>query len=165
MTGTAQHGMDLKGLRKMLRANDQLFAKALERPAIQMLTWMNVGSVREPRTPPLKTGTLKGSGSAFVGSKLVGTTPNTSEAGSGGGKPTPATASNAPTPTTVHWVYNTDYAAKMHEWPRAYSALSQAAGAVDNKWMEAHIRADREAFAEFVAKDYGKGLDKLGRGL
>lgn len=159
MTGTAQRGMDLSGLRRMLRANDRLFAAALERPAIQMLTWMNVGSVREPRTPPLKTGTLKGSGSAFVGSKLVGTTP------SEGGNPTPATASNAPTPTTVHWVYNTDYATKMHEWPRAYSELSQEAGAIDNKWMEAHIRADREAFAEFVAKDYGKGLDKLGRGL
>lgn len=153
----ANHGMDLSGLRHLQRQSPQLFAMALEKPAIQMLTWMNTGSPREPVTPPLKTGALKGSGSAFVGPKLVGTTPPATGA-------TPAQSGNAP-PLAVHWVFNTEYAAKMHEFPDSYSELSQAAGATGNKWMEKHISADRDAFIEFIEKEFAKGLDKLGANL
>lgn len=150
----ARHGSDMSGLRKLMKANPALFAAALEKPALQMLTWMNTGSPREAKTPPIKTGALRGSGSAFVGSKLIGTTPPATGA-------TPAQSGSAP-PATVHWVYNTEYAAKMHEWDGGWGDYTEQAKDAGNKWMEAHIRADRAAFSEFVAKEYKLGLDKLG---
>lgn len=156
MTGTTSQRMDLRGLKALQRRSPAMFAKALERPAIQMLTWMNTGSPRESRTPPIRTGVLRGSGTAFVGGKLVATTP------SAGGTPTPAGTSGAPTPLTVHWTYNTDYASKMHERPEgsSWGAFTEQAQDAGSKWMEKHVIADREAFAAFVAKEFKALLAK-----
>lgn len=153
MTGTAKHGMDLSGLKKLQRKSPALFAKALEKPAIQMLTWMNTGSPRESRTPPIRTGVLRGSGTAFVGGKLVATTP------SAGADGTPAGSSNADG-LNVHWVFNTDYAAKMHEYEGEWGEFTEQAKDAGNKWMEKHIIADRQAFAAFVAKEFKTILAK-----
>ncbi len=161
MTGSFGQRVDLRGLKKLMKRFPEVSAKAFERPAIQMLTWMNTGSPREGRTPPIKTGVLRGSGSAFVGGKLVKTTPSSGAAG------TPARGSEAREKDTVHWVYNTDYAAQMHErgdgarWGK-FTMQAKDAG---NKWMEKHVIADRAAFAKFFALEFNKELNKLGKSL
>jgi hypothetical protein len=155
MTGAFSQRADLRGLKKLMKQYPKVAAKALEKPAIQMLTWMNTGSPRESRTPPIKTGALRGSGSAFIGHKLVKTTPST------GGDSSPARSSEA-TDETVHWVFNTDYAAKMHEYDGAGGTVTQQAKDAGGKWMEKHVRADRAAFAQMFAGEFNKALNKLG---
>ncbi len=154
MTGAFGQRADLRGLKHFIRKYPDLMKKALERPALQMLTWMNTGSPRESATPPIRTGVLRGSGSAFVGGKLVGSTP----AKAGG---TPARSSEA-RDLDVHWVFNTEYAAKMHEWDGGWGKFTQQSIDGGNKWMEKHVIADRDAFTKLVARDFQKQLAKLG---
>lgn len=108
---------------------------ALAQVAIQMMTWMNTGSPAEPLKPPIRFGTLRGSASAFVGKKLIGTAP------SEGGDPTPAMSYDAED-NVVTVVYNTDYAAKMHEWKGGWGPYTLQDGNAGAKWIEKHIMAD-----------------------
>lgn len=108
---------------------------ALAQVAVQMLTWMNTGSPNEPLKPPIRFGTLRGSGSVFVGKKLIGIAPNE------GGDPTPATSFQGPD-WTITIVYNTSYAAKMHEWKGGWGPYTTQDGSAGAKWIEKHIDAD-----------------------
>lgn len=108
---------------------------ALAQVAIQMMTWMNTGSPNEPLKPPIRFGTLRGSASAFVGKKLIGVAPNE------GGSPTPATALSAGD-YIITVVYNTEYAAKMHEWKGGWGKYTRQDGSAGAKWIEKHIAAD-----------------------
>ena len=128
-------GPMLQQLAAVRTARDEDIRFALAQVAVQMLTWMNTGSPNEPLKPPIRFGTLRGSGSAFVGDKLIGVAP------SEGGEPTPATSLSAPD-YTITVVYNTDYAAKMHEWKGGWGPYTTQDGNAGAKWIEKHINAD-----------------------
>lgn len=128
-------GPMLQKLAAVKAARDADLRFALAQVAVQMLTWMNTGSPNEPLKPPIRFGTLRGSGSAFVGEKLVGIAP------SEGGNPTPATSLSA-ADYTITVVYNTDYAAKMHEWKGGWGQYTKQDGSAGAKWIEKHLAAD-----------------------
>lgn len=142
---------DFKELKKMQREHPAAFKKALEKGAIQLMTWMNDGSPREDRTPPIRWGILRGSASAFVGNKFVGVAPSTAR-----GVPTPAKSYEAPSPMRVTIIYNTNYAARMHEWKGGWGEKTIQAGNAGNKWIEKHLIADKDAFMEVVAEAFKK---------
>lgn len=159
--------MDLKPLKKLQRKSPEIFNKAMKKGAIQFLKWANEGSERETRKPPIRWGVLRGSASAFVGSQLVAMSA-AEQTGSQAG----ASTKNAPltqykeVPTTISWIWNTTYAAAMHEhtgnWGEATSADSDAG----NKWLEKHLIADKEALMDMIEKEFWREAEKFeGSGL
>lgn len=140
---------DFSGLERLARRNPRLFMEAHGAALLQMMTWMNTGSPRESRTPPIRKGILRGSATAFSGGKVVGTGPAVAGA-------TPANGAPKSDPLSGYIVYNTEYAAKMHEWEGGWGEFTEQAVDAGRKWMELHIRADREAFTKLIATEYGR---------
>jgi len=120
--------------------------KAKSQIALQLLNYTNQGSANDPTVPPIKTGNLRGSGSVFIGSFLVQITRG--EYGVG----TPATSTNTTNLDHITIVYNTSYAAKLHEsfnWSPGPG--SEKSGDVGNKWLEKHLFADsKDLLAQYA---------------
>lgn len=144
LTFTFDTGPMLKQLAAIKKAREADIQFALAQVAIQMLTWMNTGSPNEPLKPPIRFGTLRGSGSAFVGKKLIGTAPPEGEA-------TPATSYAGPE-GTITIIYNTSYAAKMHEWKGGWGPYTEQDGNAGAKWIERHLAADGPLAMEGIAE-------------
>ena len=138
-------GPMLSKLEAVRKARDEDLRYAMAQVAVQMMTWMNTGSPNEPLKPPIRFGTLRGSASAFVGSRLIGVAPNE------GGEPTPATALSA-NANVITIVYNTEYAAKMHEWKGGWGKYTTQDGSAGAKWIERHIAADSPLAMQGIAE-------------
>jgi hypothetical protein len=145
MTFKFDAGPMLAKLEAVKKARDEDLRFAMAQVAVQMMTWMNTGSPAEPLKPPIRFGTLRGSASAFVGSRLIGVAPNE------GGEPTPATAYSA-NANIITIVYNTAYAAKMHEWKGGWGPYTRQDGSAGAKWIERHIAADAPLAMEGIAE-------------
>lgn len=151
MQGSIKMRMDLKPLKRLQQKSPKAFEKSMEVAAIQFLTWCNRGSKAESRTPPIRWGVLRGSSSAFVGNKLVAIyTPHQV-----GGETTPA-KSGGMAGLIITWVWNTDYAAKMHEWKGGWGKFTIQAGNAGNKWLEKHLRYDRDALMDVIRIQFKK---------
>jgi len=137
-------------LKELEKKSPEALRKALEIAAIQFLTWSANGSSKESRKPPIRRGFLRGSGSAFVGSKLVGLVR--------GHDNKEANRSYSDNPLNVTWGYNSEYATKMHETNYKPGPFSAQDGDAGNKWLERHLSADRELFMKVVAIEFSKEL-------
>ena len=71
-------------------------------------------------------------------------------------RPTPATSGGAVAPTTVTWVWNTDYATKMHEHTGNWGAFTVQDGNAGRKWLEEHLSADKDSFYDVVKREFQK---------
>jgi hypothetical protein len=131
--------------------------------ALQFLNWSNQGSANDSTVPPIKTGNLRGSASVFVGKVLIQDTRGQY------GKGTPVKTNNDPM-SFITIIYNTSYAAKMHEdtWlpggrnpskKQMAENLANSAkfGDVGNKWLEKHMTADGKDLLEMYAMLLKKG--------
>jgi len=124
--------------------------KARQKVGLQLLNWTLEGSAHEKVVPPILDGILRGSGSVFVGSKIVGTsvskyphgTPNRSYTGHR---------------DLITIGFNTIYAAKLHEKEWNPGPVSKQSGDTGNKYIEKHLIADGKdlvkLYAEFMKKD------------
>lgn len=146
--------MSLAPLANLQKKSPQAFKKALKVAAIQFINWANTGSKQEPRTPPIRWGVLRGSSSAFVGSKMVAVFPINIEPGAPE-EPTPAQTHSAPA-LTITWAWNTDYANKMHEWKGNWGKFTLQAANAGNKWLEKHLRADKDALMKVIGMEFKK---------
>ncbi len=147
--------MNFTPLKRLAKKFPETFRKAQEKAAIQFLTWANKGSKDETRTPPIRWGVLRGSSSAFVGNKLVLVYPISLLAGAPE-RATPATNHTAPK-TTITWAWNTSYATKMHEWKGNWGKFTLQATDAGNKWLEKHLRKDRNALMEMIRDEVKRG--------
>jgi hypothetical protein len=148
---------DMRGLKQLALKSPGEFRKAQEKATIQLLTWMNMGSPGTSAKPPIRFGVLRGSSSAFVGSSKLKDFSITIKPGS---KETisPAGSYSAPDGTTTI-VYNTDYAAKMHEWEGTWGDFTIQDGDAGNKWIEKHLQADKDLFMKVIGIEVKKGLN------
>jgi hypothetical protein len=140
-------GADLRPFYRWARRAPERFGKAQGAALLQLLTWMNTGSPRSSRTPPIRKGILRGSSSAIAGGEVVGTGPNVPGA-------TPADRGPKSGPLFGYLVYNVPYAARMHEHEGQWGEKTLQAGDAGRKWMEEHLRADRDAFLEVLAAEF-----------
>jgi hypothetical protein len=146
--------VNLKPLQRLARKPPAMFQKALEKGAIQFLTWANTGSSgsKESRKPPIRWGVLRGSSSAFVGNKLVKIYELTINSESPE-RPDPAKTHSAK-PLTATFVWNTDYANKMHEWQGGWGRFTVQDSDAGNKWVEKHLQADKDLLMEVIGRAY-----------
>ncbi len=146
--------MHLEPLKTLARKSPKAFKKASKKGAIVFLGWANNGSVSSSKKPPIRWGVLRGSSSAFVGSEMVEMFDISIKAGATE-RPTPARSHSAP-PTTITWVWNTNYAAKMHEWMGGWGEFTRRDGDAGNKWLEEHLRTDEKALMEVIGTEFHK---------
>jgi hypothetical protein len=128
-----------KGLLKFEKVSKEAIKEALEKGALQYINWIVNGSPNNSRVPPVLTGTLRGSGSVFVGDKLIKTTGDSAN----------TSYSGKDKVTTIG--FNTEYAAKLHETEWKPGLVSIQSGDVGNKFIESHLKSDGEAWLKFVA--------------
>jgi hypothetical protein len=100
--------------------------------------------------PPILTGRLRGSGSAFVNGKAVADTTDSYPAG------TPATGPIEKKRDEVVIFYNTEYAARWHENPFNPGPVSQAYGNTGPKYVEKHLKTDGPALFKKYADIMGE---------
>ena len=94
---------------------------------------------------------LRGSSSAFVGNELVFIYVPHQVAG----ETTPARSHSA-SALMITWVWNTDYAAKMHEWKGGWGEATERDTDAGNKWAEKHLLADRKDLIEVIGRSFKK---------
>lgn len=151
------------GLKKFFKVIDpKAREKGLFAFGLQLLNNTVNGSPNEASRPPIKDGRLRGSGSVFVGNKKVGDTSTFS--GTSGG--TPATSSGESNPNVITVGFNTEYAARMHEHLEPYGTpdpwfgktlkAHMDAADVTGKFLERHLKADKEELFFLYAKIYRK---------
>lgn len=126
--------------------------KAKAKVGLQLLNWTLEGSNNESVVPPIKDGILRGSGSVFVGSDLIGDsktqypegTPNKSYSGH---------------KDIITIGFNTSYAERMHETEWTPGPVSEQSGDTGNKFIEKHLRADGrnllKLYATFFKQEMG----------
>ncbi|GAG92747.1 unnamed protein product, partial [marine sediment metagenome] len=71
-------------------------------------------------------------------------------------RPTPATSHAAITALIITWVWNTDYGVKMHEWTGGWGKFTIQAGNAGNKWLEKHLRRDRNDLMKVIGMEFKK---------
>jgi len=149
MTGFTFKNTLSAGLKKYkdlanMEGNEGADFRAKSQVALQFLNVCDNGSAKEPVVPPIKTGNLRGSASVFVGPIMVQTT----RGRYGIGKP----ATSCPEKMNIiTLVWNTAYAAKMHEDTWEPGPVSEQSGDVGNKWCERHMIADGPDLLELYA--------------
>lgn len=152
MTGKLKMRMDLSPLRRLQRQSPKKFAKASEKGVIAFINWCNLGSGKCSRKPPIRWGVLRGSSSGFVGNKLVFTYPQIITPG-GLEQISPATSHSAK-PTTLTFVWNTEYAKKMHEWAGSWGEATKQDLDAGNQWLLMHLDKDRDDLMKVIAKEF-----------
>lgn len=152
ITGRLKMTTRMNNLRRLQQKSPKAFRIAMERAAVQFLTWANTGSAKESRKPPIRWGVLRGSSSAFVGDKLVS---RFQQEVRGGKTPTPATSHNAPD-TKMTFVWNTDYAKKMHEHKGGWGPFTEQDADAGNQWLLKHLKADRNDLMKMIGIEFKK---------
>lgn len=150
------------GLNKFFKKIDpEAREKALKAWALQLINITVTGQGNSSSRPPIRKGRLRGSGSAFVGSKFVGDTTFFGKDG------TPATNYAEKNKDTITVGFNTPYAAAQHEnllpkgkkkWvPGGKDGKGAAiSGGVEGKFLENHLKADKEDLLKLYNQIYRK---------
>jgi len=137
-------------IKELMRKSPAALEAAMEKAGLEFLNWSNNGSTREPRKPPIRRGFLRGSSSAFLGSKLIGVY--------SGGDNKDVNRAYSEKDFVLTWGWNSVYATRMHEGVYEPGPMSQQDGDAGRKWAELHIDADRDALLTMIGTEFAKGL-------
>ncbi len=136
--------------------------KAKTDVAVHLLSYILKGSPKTSKVPPILKGILRGSGSVFVGGKMIQSSRVNYPSG------TPNTSYTADK-DTITIGFNTSYAGRLHEMPFSEEPkkghwspgiVSRDSGDVGNKFIEEHLKLD----GKILMSLYAKILKKLSGG-
>jgi hypothetical protein len=136
-----------KGLKTYFGKVDTVTPLALGKGGLQLLNNTITGSPAAKAIPPKLTGHLRGSGSVFVGNKLVGDT----QASESSGTPN---KDHSDDPNVITVGFDTPYAAKMHEHIGIDYKLgpeSEKSGNVEAFFLRKHIEGDKDEIMQLIA--------------
>jgi len=133
---------------------------AKSKTGLSLLNWIVNGSAKESVVPPIKDGILRGSGSVFVGNKIIGDLKGQYPQG------TPNRNISEKNKDVITVGFNTSYAARMHEHLEGPGASpdpitkrilkpgerSIQSGDVAGKFVERHLQADGKDSLAIYAK-------------
>ena len=125
------------------------FKKAWGAVGLQLLNNTVNGSPAEPVVPPIMHGYLRGSGSVFIGSELLATSDKFGETNHSGDAKPNTSYSGKDMELTIG--FNAPYAARMHEGEWKPGPVSQQSGDVGNKFLEKHLKNDRQELMQLYA--------------
>ena len=160
MIGALKTTTNFTGLKKLQKESADMFEKSMAKGGIQFLNWANNGSKNESKKPPIRFGVLRGSSSVFVDKKLISVFDIPIKAGAKE-RPSPAKTNDVPKPLTLTFVWNTNYANKMHEHDGNWGPFTTADGDAGNKWLEEHLKADRQDLIDFIKDDFQNAMGRL----
>ena len=135
------YDLDFNAVDKLYKKTDK---NARIKVGVQMLNWIANGSPNNSTVPPVLTGLLRGSGSVFYGSVLVGVTPTYN----GQGEPN---RSHSEREGVLTVGFDTAYAARMHETSWNPGPVSQQSGDTGNKFIEKHMQSDKKDLLKLYA--------------
>jgi hypothetical protein len=135
------------GLLKFEKLSSQLMETAKVKMALQLLNWIVNGKAP---SPPILEGTLRGSGSCFVGNKHIGSLPSYDNR--------EANTSHSAPSNTITVGFNVSYAAKMHETDWSPGPVSRKDPKVGNKFIEKHLQSDGDDLMKMAAIILKDGL-------
>ena len=150
--GKIDISINLKPLQELQRKSPEMFKKAQKVAAIQFLTWANNGSANTSRKPPIRWGVLRGSSSGFVGDVLISIFPSVIKPGAPD-EISPA-ESYSGKEYVITWVWNTDYAARLHETEWDPGIFSTQDGDTGNKWVEIHLLKDKDDLMKVIGLEF-----------
>lgn len=119
---------------------------------LQFINWVVNGSSKEKVVPPVLWGILRASGSVHVGDEFVGGN-NLYQSKKGSLSNDSIISEN---PNTITIGFNTLYAAKLHETEWTPGEKSEQSGDVGNKYLEKHLKSDKEDAMEMYARIFKK---------
>lgn len=134
------------GFKAYLKLWNKESKNAMKLVGIDFIHWVAHGLQGIPLAPPIDTGRLRGSGSAFVEGMFVGSTIDDYPEG------TPANSGADDEKNTVMIAFSTPYAMRWHENPFTPGPVSAAAGNTGTKYVEKHLERDAETIAREFAK-------------
>ena len=150
--------------RNLKKLQKQLTPKGIEQGLAQAGLQLMSDAIDEAPSVPLDESTLQGSGSVFVGNKLIGTS---QDRAGGKGKPTPnrhLSGADQRQETVATVGFNTPYAARLHEHPEF--AFQQNKGHEGGKFLEYKLFANGKRYFDIVAhnikKVFSEGLPRGG---
>lgn len=139
-----------EGIARFKKAHDIADQNARIKVGIQLINNIVNGSPGSSIVPPIKSGRLRGSGSVFLGGKLVFVSPLVE------GEGTP-NLDHKGKKGEITVGFNVPYAAKLHENPFNPGERSIQSGDVAPKFVESHLRADAKELWKFYALLLKKG--------
>ena len=146
-----------KDIGKLIKKqSDKAMNDGLNVAAIAMLDWFNNGSPNSSATPPIRFGVLRASSSAFVKGVIAKVNPQNVRSGADE-SPTPARSGSSKS-KDIEIVWNTPYAAVMHEDHYNPGPFSEQAGNAGRKWGEKHLASDGPLIAAEIAREMKKDL-------
>lgn len=142
--------------KKVIKAPKSVMERSQAKGGLQMLDWMASGSPKNNTMPPLKTGFLSGSGSVFLGGKLLDVTESS---GTERGKPNKSYQAKD---NVLTFGFNTEYAAEVHEVKKAKGQFSGQSGnrQSGNQWVTSHLKSDGKLLSKLIAELIKNDLDK-----
>jgi len=141
-------------LEKVWMADKKARDKGLMALGLQLLNNTLNGSPNEPVVPPIMQGYLRGSGSVFLGKKLLSTSTEFGYSETSG-KAKPNEIYNGKK-NEVTIGFNAPYATKMHETDWEPGKISQQSGDVGNKFLEKHLKKDGKELFQLYTDIYKK---------
>jgi hypothetical protein len=136
-----------EGLKNYSKKTMKSHSMAGKKVGLQLLNYIVNGSPKEGVTPPILTGTLRGSASVFFENEIIQQGPNGPSSISGNNK------------NKITVVFNVPYAARMHEGRWNPGPVSQQAGNVGNKFISKHVDGDKidlmKMYAKLIKKENG----------
>ena len=155
MSGVSlKNTIDLSPLKGLQQRSPKIFMSAQRKAGIQFLNWANNGSANTSKKPPIRWGVLRGSSSVFRGKFLVKTFDISVKEGSPEAKDPAKEFEGEAAPTTLTFVWNTNYATKMHEGEYKLGKFSVQDGNAGPKWLEDHLDKDRDDLMKVIAKEF-----------
>lgn len=136
-----QNEINFDRYNRVFSKNDE---KARIITGLQLLNNTINGSPAESTVPPILTGLLRGSGSVFLGSKVVGFAPKVK------GQGNPATQ-HSEKKGVVTVGFNTAYAHRMHEYPFRPGPISEQSGDVGHGFLIKHLVNDKDELMELYS--------------
>ena len=149
-----------KKLGKISGGNLRAASRAVRRAGLQQLAWVVQGSPQVNKTPPIKTAFLRSAGQVLVNGRPAYTALDIGVTS----KKRQAKKINSGTrkPDTYNFeiIFNAEYAERMEKGPYNLGEISIQAGNAGPKFLESHMKGDKEMILQGIAEYIKKSVSK-----
>ena len=141
-----------KKLGKISRAHLSAAYRGVYAAGLQQLTWVVQGSPKINKTPPIRTAFLRSAGQVLVNGRPAYTALDIGVTSKKGQAKKINSGTRKPNIYNFEIIFNARYAEKMEKGGYNLGELSKQAGNAGPQFLESHMKGDKEAILEGIAK-------------